>query len=341
MNNTNNKNDNGYKTNNNKNLESENEKKDFSSKIQDQNIQGDKKNQEEKFFNVLGIIFEITRKRYYFEVIDKNESYKKGDKVIVDTIRGQEIGTVYNSPMTLSEKHLVLPLKPVLKKASEEEIKKYYLLKDEAKKAYQIGKEKIKKHDLPMKLINAEFTFDKTKLIFYFTAEGRIDFRELVKDLANIFKLRIELRQIGVRDEARILGDIGICGKELCCRTFINKFNSVSIKMARDQGLVINPSKISGVCGRLLCCINYEYQQYENALKNFPAVNQYVKTTKGEGKVVGINPLNKFLYVDIPNQGITKFNIKEIKFNKKETKKIKHESTEVLVDENLDLLEKE
>lgn len=285
-----------------------------------------KENEEEKFFNVLGVIFEITRKRYYFEVVDKNEIYKKGDKVIVDTIRGQEIGTVYNAPMTLSEKHLVLPLKPVLKKASEKEIEKYYVLKEEAKKAYEIGKEKIKKHELPMKLINTEFTFDKTKLIFYFTAEGRIDFRDLVKDLANIFKLRIELRQIGVRDEARILGDIGVCGKELCCRTFINKFSSVSIKMARDQGLVINPAKISGVCGRLLCCINYEYSQYEAALKNFPAVNQYVKTNKGDGKVISINPLNEFLYVDVPNQGITKFSIQEVTFNKKETKKFKNDN---------------
>lgn len=300
-----------------------------------------KENQEEQFFNVLGIIFEITKKRYYFEVLDDKETYKKGDQVIVDTIRGQEIGKVYNAPMRLSEKHLVLPLKPVLKKASDKEIEKYYALKEEAKKAYEIGKEKIKKHDLPMKLINTEFTFDKTKLIFYFTAEGRIDFRDLVKDLANIFKLRIELRQIGVRDEARILGDIGVCGKELCCRTFINKFSSVSIKMARDQGLVINPAKISGVCGRLLCCINYEYSQYEAALKNFPAVNQYVKTAKGDGKVISINPLNEFLYVDVPNQGITKFSIHEVKFNKKETKKIKNENPTQHDVKHLNLLEKE
>ena len=213
---------------------------------------------EEQFYTVLGVMFDITKKRYYFEVVDKDEVYKKGDKVIVDTIRGQEIGIVYNLPITLSEKFLVLPLKPVIKKADEEEIKRYEDLRREAGEAQKICKEKIEKHNLPMKLVNTEYTFDKTKLIFYFTAEGRIDFRELVKDLANIFKRRIELRQIGVRDEARILGDIGVCGKELCCRTFINKFNSVSIKMARDQGLVINPSKISGVCGRLLCCINYE-----------------------------------------------------------------------------------
>ena len=283
---------------------------------------------EEQFFTVLGVMFDITKKRYYFEVTDKKEVYKKGDRVIVDTIRGQEIGVVYNTPITLSEKYLVLPLKPVIKKASEEEIAKYELLRKEAEEAQKVCKEKIAKHNLPMKLVNTEYTFDKTKLIFYFTAEGRIDFRELVKDLANIFKLRIELRQIGVRDEARILGDIGVCGKELCCRTFINKFNSVSIKMARDQGLVINPSKISGVCGRLLCCINYEYAQYEEALKNFPAINQNVGTEKGEGKVASISPLNGFLYVDVPKLGITKFNIEEIKFNRKEAKKLKSETTE-------------
>lgn len=279
--------------------------------------------QEEKFYKVLGVMFEVTKKRYYFEVID-NEIYKKGDKVIVDTVRGQELGVVYGEPMMLPERLLVLPLKPVLKKADEAEITKYAELKEESAKANKICKERIANHKLPMKLVGTEYTFDKTKLIFYFTAEGRIDFRDLVKDLANIFKLRIELRQIGVRDEARILGHIGICGKELCCRTFINKFDSVSIKMARDQGLVINPTKISGVCGRLLCCINYEYYQYEEALRAYPAVNQSVRTPKGEGKVVSISPLNGYLYVDIDNKGIMKIEIDEIKFNRKEAKKLQN-----------------
>ncbi|MGL6066392.1 MAG: PSP1 domain-containing protein [Cetobacterium sp.] len=276
-----------------------------------------------KLYNILGVMFETTKKRYSFEIID-NLDYKKGDKVIVDTVRGKEIGIVYGGPMQLPERVLVLPLKPVVKKAEAEEIKKYEALRLEGKEAYRVCKERISHHKLPMKLIEAEFTFDKTKLIFYFTAEGRIDFRELVKDLANIFKLRIELRQIGVRDEARILGNIGVCGKELCCRTFINKFDSVSIKMARDQGLVINPAKISGVCGRLLCCINYEYKQYEEALKVYPAVNQIVKTTKGDGKVLSISPLNGFLYIDIEGKGIMKILIEEIKFNKKEAKKLQN-----------------
>lgn len=282
---------------------------------------------EKKLYNVLGVMFEITKKRYYFEVVDNTE-YKKGDKVIVDTVRGKEIGVVYGEPRMLPEEQLVLPLKPVIKKADEDEIKRYNELKEESERANVLCKERIIHHKLPMKLVGTEYTFDKTKLIFYFTAEGRIDFRELVKDLANIFKLRIELRQIGVRDEARILGTIGICGKELCCRTFINKFDSVSIKMARDQGLVINPAKISGVCGRLLCCINYEYAQYEEALKVYPAVNQLVKTPKGEGKVMSISPLNGYLFVDVPNLGMTKFDVEEIRFNKKEANKLKNEKTQ-------------
>lgn len=282
---------------------------------------------EKKEYNVLGVMFEITKKRYYFEVIDNTE-YKKGDKVIVDTVRGKEVGVVYGEPRMLPEKELVLPLKPVIKKADENEIKRYNELKEESAKANKLCKERIIHHKLPMKLVGTEYTFDRSKLIFYFTAEGRIDFRDLVKDLANIFKLRIELRQIGVRDEARILGTIGICGKELCCRTFINKFDSVSIKMARDQGLVINPAKISGVCGRLLCCINYEYAQYEEVLRHYPAVNQLVKTPKGEGKVISISPLNGYLFVDVATIGMMRFEIEEIKFNKKEANKLKNEKTQ-------------
>ena len=282
---------------------------------------------EKKEYNVLGVMFEITKKRYYFEVIDNTE-YKKGDKVIVDTVRGKEVGVVYGEPRMLPEKELVLPLKPVIKKADEDEIKRYNELKEESAKANKLCRERIIHHKLPMKLVGTEYTFDRSKLIFYFTAEGRIDFRDLVKDLANIFKLRIELRQIGVRDEARILGTIGIRGKELCCRTFINKFDSVSIKMARDQGLVINPAKISGVCGRLLCCINYEYAQYEEVLRHYPAVNQLVKTPKGEGKVISISPLNGYLFVDVATIGMMRFEIEEIKFNKKEANKLKNEKTQ-------------
>ena len=280
----------------------------------------------ERLHKVLVVTFEITKKRYYFEVLGE-EKYKKNDKVIVETIRGKEIGIASSNPIMMKEKDLVLPLKPVLKLASDKEVETYIEQKLEAEEAFKICKEKISKHQLEMKLITSEYTFDKSKLIFYFTANGRIDFRELVKDLALIFRTRIELRQIGVRDEARILGNIGPCGKELCCKTFINRFDSVSVKMARDQGLVINPTKISGVCGRLLCCINYEYAQYEEALKDFPAVNQSVGTQMGEGKVVSISPLNGFLYIDVQDKGISRFNIEDIKFNRKEASILKNMKT--------------
>ena len=292
----------------------------------------------EKIHKVLIVTFETTKKRYYFEVLG-DETYKKNDKVIVETIRGTELGIASNSPLPMKEKDLVLPIKPVIKLASEKEIEIYNKQRKEADEAFIVCKEKIRKHQLEMKLITCEYTFDKSKLIFYFTANGRIDFRELVKDLAVMFKTRIELRQIGVRDEARILGNIGPCGKELCCKTFINKFDSVSVKMARDQGLVINPTKISGVCGRLLCCINYEYSQYEEALKNFPAVNQSVKTEIGEGKVVSISPLNNFLYVDVKDKGISRFSIDDIKFNRKEASILKNMKTKEEIENKI--LEKE
>lgn len=272
-------------------------------------------------YKVVGVIFEITKKRYYFEVTN-NYPYQKGDKVIVDTARGQELGVVYAEPQDLDEKVLVLPLKPVIKLASNAEYNHFLELKADASKAYEECKTKIFEHELPMKLVAAEYTYDRSKLIFYFTAEGRIDFRKLVKDLAAIFKLRIELRQIGVRDEARILGTMGICGLELCCRSFINKFDSVSIKMARDQGLVINPSKISGACGRLLCCIKYEYAQYGDAIKNFPAQGQFIETPMGKGRVTSISPLNNFLYVDVMEKGLNRFNLDEITFDRKEAKRL-------------------
>lgn len=290
-------------------------------------------------YKVVGVIFEITKKRYYFEVVDDTK-YVKGDKVIVDTARGQELGIVYAEPMELDENDLVLPLKPVIKIASKEEYDYFLDLKKESDKAYEVCKKKIFEHQLPMKLVASEYTYDKSKLIFYFTAEGRIDFRKLVKDLAAIFKLRIELRQIGVRDEARILGTMGVCGLELCCRSFINKFDSVSIKMARDQGLVINPSKISGACGRLLCCIKYEYGQYGEALRHYPAIGQRVETEMGKGRVSSISPLNGYLYVDIDEKGINKFDLKEVKFDKREAKKLQNSLT-AEEKEHKKLLEKE
>lgn len=277
-------------------------------------------------YKVIGVIFEITKKRYYFEVLD-DTAYKKNDKVIVDTARGQELGVVYSESREIDEAELVLPLKSVIKIASKEEYEYFLQLKKESDEAYAICKKKIFEHELSMKLVASEFTYDKSKLIFYFTAEGRIDFRKLVKDLAAIFKLRIELRQIGVRDESRILGTVGLCGLELCCRSFINKFDSVSIKMARDQGLVINPSKISGACGRLLCCIKYEYSQYGEALKGYPAIGQRVETLEGKGRVSSISPLNGYLYIDLDDKGINKFNLEDVKFDRKEAKKLQNTLT--------------
>jgi len=249
----------------------------------------------ERIHKVLIVTFETTKKRYYFEVLG-DETYKKNDKVIVETIRGTELGIASNSPLPMKEKDLVLPIKPVLKLASEKEIEIYNKQRKEADEAFIACKEKIRKHQLEMKLITCEYTFDKSKLIFYFTANGRIDFRELVKDLAVMFKTRIELRQIGVRDEARILGNIGPCGKD-------------------------------------------EYSQYEEALKNFPAVNQSVKTEIGEGKVVSISPLNNFLYVDVKDKGISRFSIDDIKFNRKEASILKNMKTKEEIENKI--LEKE
>ncbi len=278
-------------------------------------------------YKVVGVIFEVTKKRYYFESTGDAE-YKKGDNVIVDTARGQELGVVYAEGRMLPETQLILPLKPVLRKATNEDTARFTDLRKEAAVAMAECRKKIIEHELPMKLVATEYTFDKTKLIFYFTAEGRIDFRKLVKDLAAIFRLRIELRQIGVRDEARILGDIGVCGKELCCRSFINKFDSVAIKMARDQGLVINPAKISGVCGRLLCCIRYENSQYEEALHEFPANGQRVNTNIGKGKVINLNPLNGYIYADIEGKGIQRVNIEDVEFDREIAKKMKAEEAD-------------
>lgn len=275
-------------------------------------------------YNVLGVIFEVTKKRYYFEAAEGTE-YKRGDKVIVDTARGQEFGVVYMPPRKMEEKQLTLPLKPVIRKATQEDIDRFDSLRREAENAMLECKKKIFEHELPMKIVATEYTFDKTKLIFYFTAEGRIDFRKLVKDLAAIFRLRIELRQIGVRDESRILGDIGICGKELCCRSFINKFDSVAIKMARDQGLVINPSKISGVCGRLLCCIRYENSQYEEALHEFPAIGQRIHSNVGNGKVINLSPLSGYLYAEIEGKGLMKLELKDVQFDREVAKAMKAE----------------
>ncbi len=244
---------------------------------------------------VVGIRFKKACKIYYFDPADTG--VVKGDFAIVETARGVEYGEVVIGPREVDEKDIVSPLKPVMRKATAEDEDKLIENKVREKEAFNICLRKIKNHGLPMRLIDVEFTFDVNKIIFYFTADGRIDFRELVKDLASVFRTRIELRQIGVRDEAKMLGGIGSCGRPLCCATFLGDFEPVSIRMAKDQNLSLNPTKISGICGRLMCCLKYENHMYcKGSCSNhrrerveIPKIGATVVTTMGEGKVVGIS----------------------------------------------------
>ena len=244
---------------------------------------------------VVGIRFKKACKIYYFDPAESGVA--KGDHAIVETARGVEYGEVVIGPREVDESSIVPPLKPVMRKATAEDDLKLAENKIREKEAFNICLRKIKNHDLPMRLIDVEFTFDVNKIIFYFTADGRIDFRELVKDLASVFRTRIELRQIGVRDEAKMLGGIGSCGRPLCCATFLGDFEPVSIRMAKDQSLSLNPTKISGICGRLMCCLKYENHMYCKGCGNgnkrerveIPKMGTLVVTPLGEGKVVGIN----------------------------------------------------
>lgn len=245
---------------------------------------------------VVGIRFKKACKIYYFDPAETGVA--KGDFAIVETARGVEYGEVVIGPREVEDKQIVSPLKPVMRKATADDDMKLAENKIREKEAFNICLRKIKNHGLPMRLIDVEFTFDVNRIIFYFTADGRIDFRELVKDLAAVFRTRIELRQIGVRDEAKMLGGIGSCGRPLCCATFLGDFEPVSIRMAKDQSLSLNPTKISGICGRLMCCLKYENHMYckhgcngcgRRERIEIPKMGSKVVTTMGEGKVVGIN----------------------------------------------------
>ena len=244
---------------------------------------------------VVGIRFKKACKIYYFDPAESGVA--KGDHAIVETARGVEYGEVVIGPREVDESSIVPPLTPVMRKATAEDDVKLAENKIREKEAFNICLRKIKNHDLPMRLIDVEFTFDVNKIIFYFTADGRIDFRELVKDLASVFRTRIELRQIGVRDEAKMLGGIGSCGRPLCCATFLGDFEPVSIRMAKDQSLSLNPTKISGICGRLMCCLKYENHMYCKGCGNgnkrerveIPKMGALVVTPLGKGKVVGNN----------------------------------------------------
>ena len=238
---------------------------------------------------VIGVKFKDSNKVYYFDPLDFNVS--EGDDIIAETARGIVFGNVVEAPKLVPDEQLIVPLKPIIRVATEEDQKqrKYYASKE--KDAFNICKRKISEHELPMKLVDVEYAFNGSKLTFYFTAESRVDFRELVKDLASVFKTRIELRQIGVRDEAKKIGGIGCCGRPLCCSTFLNEFIPVSVKMAKSQNLSLNLLKISGVCGRLMCCLKYEQEYYETMQRQMPRVGQECTTPDGSGTVIDNNAI--------------------------------------------------
>ncbi len=246
---------------------------------------------------VVGVRFKKVGKIYYFD--PKDIELKLNDHVIVETARGIEYGEVVVEPRLVSPDEIVTPLKSVIRKATEEDERKHEENKAKERESFRICEQKVAEHKLPMDLVDVELTFDSSKIIFYFTAEGRIDFRELVKDLAAIFKTRIELRQIGVRDEAKLLGGLGPCGLTLCCSTFLDDFHPVSIKMAKEQCLSLNPAKISGLCGRLMCCLKYEQDYYEEIDKLLPKVGKDVMTPDGRATVLDVNKLKQIVKVKL------------------------------------------
>lgn len=244
---------------------------------------------------VVGVRFKEVGKVYYFDPDGK--LYKKGDRVIVETARGVECGEIAMENRDVSDSEIVKPLKRIIRAANEPDLRTVQENKEKEKKAFTVGEEKIRAHNLEMKLVDVEYTFDGSKILFYFTADGRVDFRELVKDLAGVFRTRIELRQIGVRDESKMVGGFGICGRPFCCNSFLGDFQPVSIKMAKEQGLSLNPVKISGTCGRLMCCLKYEQEAYEHLLRHTPKIGAIVETREGRGTVVDNNLLTGMLKI--------------------------------------------
>ena len=274
---------------------------------------------------IIGVRFRKSSKVYYFD--PTGYEIKKGDHVIVETARGIEYGTVVLGPKEVTDDRVVSPLKPLTRTATPEDEKTNIENEQKEKEAYRICLEKIKKHDLKMKLIDSEYTFDRNKLLFYFTADGRIDFRELVKDLASVFRTRIELRQIGVRDETKIMGGYGICGRQLCCHTFLSEFAPVSIKMAKEQNLSLNPTKISGVCGRLMCCLKNEEETYEYLNSRLPNVGDYVTTDDGlKGEVSSVNVLRQLVKVLVEvndEKELREYQADQLKFKPKRRRDVK------------------
>ena len=275
---------------------------------------------------VIGVRFRQAGKVYFFS--PGKLHVKQGDKVIVETARGVEFGSVVTGPKDVKDEEITQPLKSVIRVATEEDKRNEQKNREKEKEAFDVCLEKIRKHELDMKLINAEYTFDGNKVLFYFTADGRIDFRELVKDLAAVFRTRIELRQIGVRDETKIRGGIGVCGRPLCCHTYLSDFAPVSIKMAKEQNLSLNPTKISGVCGRLMCCLTNEEETYEELNSRLPAIGDTVTTIEGlKGEVQSVSVLRQLVKVvvnlDDDEKEIREYKAKELRFKPRKKKDVK------------------
>lgn len=267
--------------------------------------------------NIIGVRFKKPGKIYFFD--PDNKQVERGQYVIVETSMGMEYGEVVISNRQLPQEKIVAPLKKIIRIATPKDAKQNEENKKQEKEAFKVCEKKIKEHNLDMKLMDVEFKFDKSKILFFFTAEGRIDFRDLVKDLAAIYKTRIELRQIGVRDEIRRMGGNGVCGRELCCCSFLGNFETVTIKMAKEQNISLNPSKIAGNCGRLMCCLQYEQNVYEEKLKRIPKIGAIVRTEEGEGEVCGIETLKEIIKVKFKDGDETFFK----KYNAKDVKVIK------------------
>ena len=276
---------------------------------------------------VVGVRFKEVGKVYYFD--PDGHSLKKGDMVIVETARGVECGEVAMENRDVSEEEIVKPLKKLLRVATDEDIDKVKENKKKEKEAFEICEKKILKHGLDMKLVDIEYTFDNSKILFYFTADGRVDFRELVKDLASVFHTRIELRQIGVRDESKMLGGIGICGRPFCCSSFLGDFQPVTVKMAKEQGLSLNPTKISGTCGRLMCCLKYEQNAYDHLLRITPKTGAIVETPEGRGKVVDVNLLRGIVKVQLDK----KADAAPVAYDRRDVKVIRDKKIQVEKDE--------
>jgi len=265
---------------------------------------------------VVGVRFKDKGKVYYFD--PGGLEIKPGDRVLVETVRGLELGSVLMGPREVPEERLVMPLKKIIRVATPEDTMTDQANKKKALQAMEVARQKIADHGLEMHLVDAEYTFDGSRVVLYFTADGRVDFRELVKDLASALRTRVELRQIGVRDQAKMIGGIGPCGRSLCCATFLCDFLPVSIKMAKDQNLSLNPTKISGACGRLLCCLRFECEHYEDARNAMPSVGTRVLTPEGEGKIVGLNPMKGTVLVEMEDGKDQEFPAEEVEEKKVE-----------------------